>query len=76
MQSSDHIYIYNCWVKGKCLLEGNCMVKNGVYKATIISENNTKYYIKTTEREWKKGYFKHKMSLSNEKLQQRVHFME
>ena len=40
---------FNCKEKNRCPLEGNCLVKNIVYMATVKTETNTLSYVTTSK---------------------------
>ena len=47
----------NCRKKSDCPLDGACLERNVVFKATITTDNgDTKTYIGTTEKEFKTRY--------------------
>ena len=56
------------------LTMGKCLMSNMIYKATVnVKINNQKeeekIYIGSMENNWKKGWYNHKMSLSNKKYE-------
>ena len=58
----------NCRVKPNCPLDGACLTRNLVYKATVFPENqepNT--YIGMTEGEFKTRFRNHQQSFNNKK---------
>ena len=55
----------NCRNKVNCPLNGNCLVKCIVYKATVITNNIIKYYLGTSEGEFKERYNNHTKSFRN-----------
>ena len=57
----------NCRNKNSCPLDGNCQVKNIVYKATVTTEQNYRIYYGTAEGEFKTRYNNHKYSFRDRK---------
>ena len=64
----------NCRNKNSCPLDGNCQVKNNVYKATVRREENYCIYYGTAEGEFKTRYnnhtnsFRHRKSINETEL--------
>ena len=56
----------NCRDKKKCPMNGNCLERAIVYKATIALRHNQKQYIGLTENTFKTRYGNHKASLIHE----------
>ena len=55
----------NCRDKGSCPLNGNCLQKSFVYKAQVDSADSKKYYLGTSDDEFKFRYNNHTMSFQN-----------
>ena len=53
----------NCRDKASCPMDGNCLQKCFVYQAQIDSANSRKYYLGTSEDEFKTRYNNHTMLL-------------
>ena len=61
----------NCRDKTKCPLEGKCLLKSVVYKATVKQENKkTNTYIGLTSNEFKKRFYSHNHSFKNPDVNQ------
>ena len=64
----------NCRNKKSCPLDGNCQVKNIVYKATVTTEQNYRIYYGTAEGEFKTRYnnntnlFRHRQNIIKTEL--------
>ena len=54
----------NC-KKEKCPLDNNCLARNIIYKATITTDNTTKFYVGSTSTSFKNRYNNHKASFNN-----------
>ena len=54
----------NC-KKEKCPLDNNCLARNIIYKATITTDNTTKFYVGSTSTTFKNRYNNHKASFNN-----------
>ena len=52
----------NCKIKSLCPLNGNCLKKSLVYKATLSTDNNSKYYFGLCETTFKTRYYNHQQS--------------
>ena len=57
----------NCKEKNKCPLEGNCLIKNIVYMATVESETNSSSYVGMTGNSFKTRYYNHIKSFKNKR---------
>ena len=57
----------NCRTRNKCPLNGACLERNLVYKATVSTEQETKTYIRMTENEFKFRFNNHKTSFKHKK---------
>ena len=57
----------NCRVRANCPLKGYCLVDNVIYKANIRCNNETKFYIGSTEGSFKIRYNTHTLSFRNSK---------
>jgi len=58
----------NCRIKASCPLEDKCCVENVIYKCVVAAANRpNKVYIGLTERDFKKRFYNHNKSFSNEK---------
>ena len=57
----------NCRKKEHCPLNGECMVDEVVYQATVTTENTTETYIGLTANNFKARYGNHQMSFRHEK---------
>ena len=55
----------NCRDKTNCPMEGKCLTKCIVYKASVSSLNEAKHYLGTAEDEFKTRYNNHKTSFKN-----------
>ena len=53
--------------KKSCTLDGKCLQHNVVYKATIITNSETKEYIGSTGGPFKKRWYSHSSDIKNEK---------
>ena len=53
----------NCRKKEDCPLNGECMVHEVVYQATVTTENTTETYIGLTANNFKARYGNHQMSI-------------
>ena len=53
----------NCRKPELCPLSGHCLQSSVIYKATVSSENEEKFYIGATEQTFKKRFPKHKDAL-------------
>ena len=52
----------NCRNNHECPLQGNCLVQNIIYKASVSSSDGQKYYIGSTSQSFKKRWSGHKTS--------------
>ena len=57
----------NCKEKNRCPLEGNCLIKNIVYMATVETETNTSSYVGMTGNNFKTRYYNHIKSFKNKR---------
>ena len=55
----------NCRNKASCPMNGNCLQKCFVYQAQVDSANSRKYYLGTSEDEFKTRYNNHILSFRN-----------
>ena len=55
----------NCRIKDKCPLNGKCLLKDIVYKASVKTESSLKIYFGLSEGEFKTRFNNHKMSFNN-----------
>ena len=55
----------NCRDKASCPMDGNCLQKCFVYQAQVGSGNSRRYYLGTSEDEFKTRYNNHIMSFHN-----------
>ena len=58
----------NCRRANECPLNGNCLVKNVIYKAEVATTENSsenKIYIGSTSRKFKRRFDEHKSSFNN-----------
>ena len=53
--------------KQECPVNGSCLMENIIYKATVITDNQTKFYVGSTGLSFKNRYTKHKYSFKHEK---------
>ena len=53
--------------KQECPVKGKCLTENLIYKATVKTENQTKFYIGSTGLSFKDRYTKHRYSFKHEK---------
>ena len=58
----------NCRRKELCPMNGECLASNLVYRATVKSEKETKYYVGSTGNTFKERYSQHKHSFNNKNL--------
>ena len=56
----------NCRKTNDCPLEGKCLTKSVVYKATVTTNRDTKEYIGVSESEFKLRWYNHKSSFKLE----------
>jgi hypothetical protein len=56
----------NCRKPDECPLNGNCLSKSIIYKATVTTSNNTKEYIGLCETTFKTRYNNHKSSFKHQ----------
>ena len=59
----------NCRDKEECPLDGNCLITRIVYKADVITNNNTISYIGNTGGTFKSRYANHKKSFKYEQYE-------
>ena len=57
----------NCKEKNKCPLEGNCLIKNIVYMATVETETSTSSYVGMTGNSFKTRHYNHIKSKKNKR---------
>ena len=57
----------NCRTRNTCPLDGNCLVRNVVYQATVTAENTAETYVGLTETTFKTRFNNHKTSFNNER---------
>ena len=57
----------NCRDKSACPVANKCLKSNVVYKATVVYEDKSEYYIGMTENTYKTRYTLHKSSLKHSK---------
>ena len=58
----------NCRDKAKCPLQGECLVKNVIYEAKVItSDDEERIYVGSTGNEFKERFRGHKSSFNNAK---------
>ena len=68
----------NCRNKQSCTLDGKCLSSSIVYRAEVISDNNTKIYYGASEGEFKTRYnnntksFRHKKYCSETELSRHI----
>ena len=55
----------NCKQKSMCPLDGNCLQRNLIYKATVTSGNDKKYYYGLCEPDFKSRLANHKKAFKN-----------
>ena len=55
----------NCKNKSLCPLNGNCLKKSIVYKATLSTVNNNRYYYGLCETSFKARFYNHNQSFKN-----------
>lgn len=53
----------NCRQPASCPMDGRCLESSIVYKATVTTSRDTRFYIGATEQSFKKRYATHKESL-------------
>ena len=58
----------NCKKKDECPLDGECIIKNVIYKATVRTNNSTKLYVGSTGGWFKKRWYKHRADFRNKNL--------
>ena len=59
----------NCRKPDLCPMSGNCLKSAIIYKATVSSQTEVKYYIGATEQTFKKRYPKHKDAIEKKSSQ-------
>ena len=57
----------NCRSKISCPLNNKCLIKNVIYKATVISNKETKEYIWSTANTFKSRWYNHNHSFNTYK---------
>ena len=55
----------NCRIRANCPLKGDCQVENVIYKTKIRTNNDTRFYIGSTEGSFKIRYNTHTSSFRN-----------
>ena len=60
----------NCRTKALCPVEGKCLTKSVIYKATVTYNNKKQIYIGFTARNFKTRYYEHMHSFRNKKLKE------
>ncbi len=53
--------------KNECPVSNKCLTENNVYKATVVTKNETKCYVGSTGLTFKDRYTKHKFSFNHKK---------
>ena len=61
----DETKLCNCRKSNECPLENKCQVKNVIYKATVVSNKETKYYIGSTGNTFKNRWYGHNNNIKN-----------
>ena len=59
----------NCRVKHQCPLDGACLTRSIVYKATVQTDNDEKDYIGLTSTTFKQRFNAHQQSMRHKKYQ-------
>ena len=62
----------NCRDKVSCPMDGNCLQKSFVYQAQVDSADSRKYYLGTSEDEFKIRYHNHTMSFRNRGYEKKI----
>ena len=62
----------NCRNKSKCPLKGKCLLKSVIYKATVKTNNNSKYYVGLTGNSFKERFNSHSSSFRSEKYRKQT----
>ena len=65
MESVNNERTCNCRNKVTCPLQGNCLAKSVIYKATVISDNEEKFYLGCCESEFKLRFNNHTQSFKS-----------
>ena len=65
----------NCRKKDECPVNGECLATNLIYRATVTTKEETKYYIGSTGNSFKERYNQHKASF-NSKNQKKEHQLD
>jgi hypothetical protein len=56
----------NCRIKNNCPVNGQCLLNNVVYKATVVTKSETKSYIGSAGNSFKERFTGHKQSFKSE----------
>ena len=54
----------NCKIKDDCPVNGMCLTRGVIYKATVKHENKNMSYIGSKGRQFKSGYYEHLQSFN------------
>ena len=55
----------NC--RDKCMVDGNCLLKDVIYRATVKTSEKSKQYVGLSGLSFKSRYTRHKCSFKNSK---------
>ena len=56
-----------CNCRDKCMVDGNCLLTNVIYRATVITSEKSKQYVGSSGLSFKSRYTRHKCSFNNSK---------
>ena len=54
-----------CNCKEECMVDGNCLLTNVIYRATVTTSEKSKQYVGSSGLSFKSRYTPHKCSLNN-----------
>ena len=60
----------NCRIKASCPVEGKCLTKSVIYKATVTYNNKKQSYIGSTKRSFKTRHYEHMHSFRKKNLKE------
>ena len=56
-----------CNCRDKCMVDGNCLLTNVIYRATVVTSEKSKQYVGSSGLSFKSRYTRHKCSFNNSK---------
>ena len=56
-----------CNCRNKCMVDGNCLLTNFIYRATVKTSEKSKQYVGSSGLSFKSRYTRHKCSFNNSK---------